>query len=640
MIHYPHLFNTGKLGAFTTKNRIVMSPMDENMANADGSVSEQSIAYYGERAKGGAGVIITGAVSVDYPRSKTISCQHRLDNIKFVKGWERMARAVHRYDALFLPQIHHTGAHTDINLTEGLTPFKVSDDGPETYETLSHEGIKMLEQKYIAAAKYAQMAGCDGVEVHGYLLMQFLTKTINHRTDEYGGSLENRSRFVVNIIKGIRQECGHNFIIGIKTPVHNLDTDTLTDKESLELAEKYEASGCDYLHAVGGITPKLTDLVESQSYEQGCRVKLAEKLKKAVNIPVFAAGLLREPDFCEKVLAENRADFIVLGRALIADPYWPEKAKNGRKYEIRRCITCLDACYGNIYYGRPIRCVLNPAVGSENELRYEPPAKKSKKVVVVGGGLAGMQAAITATERGHKAIILEETDRLGGQINLACIPPHKEYLKWALDWFIGEVKRAKIEVHFNTEANLGTIKALNTDVVVIATGSKPWLPRIDGIENGIQSWDILSGNIKRPINKRISIIGGGSIGCETGLYLAEAGNHVTILEMLGDFAAGLELNNKIELSEEMKSHDINLILNVAVQKIETESVQYLTMDGRHQMLNTDMVILSIGQRSRGQELKKQLEDEGFDVRVIGDAIRPSKIVNATTTGFYTALNLS
>ncbi|HHV17541.1 MAG TPA: NADH:flavin oxidoreductase, partial [Thermoanaerobacterales bacterium] len=349
--YYPHLFKKGKLGSKIAKNRIVMSPMGDNMANADGSVSEQAIAYYSERAKGGAGVIITGVVCVDYPRGKTIASQYRLDGIKYVNGWARLAREVHRYGALLIPQISYVGAAGDIEITEGLKPHRVSDpigqsekqlpgskvdveydSSAQQFQTITHEELKQLEQKYINAARYAQMAGCDGVEVHcvSYLIGQLTTASINHRTDEYGGSLENRIRFAVNVIKGIRKTCGPDFIIGARIPVHKWETDGLTDDESIQIAKAYEAAGCDFFDANNGLPPSVTALIESQRYEQGARVDQATLIKQAVNVPVFAVGALREPDFCEKVLAEGKADFVMLGRALIADPEWPEKARTGR----------------------------------------------------------------------------------------------------------------------------------------------------------------------------------------------------------------------------------------------------------------------------------------------------------------------
>ncbi len=656
MKSYPNLFCEGKIGKRTVKNRIVMSPMGDNMANADGSVSEQSLAYYTERAKGGAGVIIAGVVSVDYPRGKTIPCQHRLDGIKYVKDWERMARNIHRYGALLLPQIHHAGAATDAVTTEGLTPYRVSDEmekttqvgskvdegsfRPEDYQTLTYEDIKELEQKFITSAVYAQKAGCDGVEVHGisYLICQFFTKAINHRKDEYGGSLENRYRFAVNIIKGIREACGEDFIIGIRMPVHKWETDGFTDEESIQMAQAFEAAGCDFIDANGGIPPTITCLLETQRYEQGDRVELARKIKSHVSIPVFTVGNLREPEFCEEVLDRGYADFVMLGRPLIADPYWPEKAHNGKTPEIRRCISCLDACYGNLVKGQSVRCVINPTVGYESELKAElATAKEKKKIVVAGGGLAGMQAAITANERGHEVIILEESEVLGGQLNLACKPPHKAYVNWAIDWFTKEVERQSIRVELNKRADIETVKAYDPDLVFVATGSKPWIPNIEGTQYGVSAWDILSDQVELPENKDVIIIGGGTVGCETGLLLREKGNQVTIIEMLGDIASGMEMSNKLDLLQEMKSYCINTIVNAKVEKINSDSVEYTT-GSKKEKIKADYVVLSLGQRPVGSELVEGLKKEELPYTVIGDAQQPGKFVTATTSAFFAALN--
>lgn len=655
MKHFPHLFSEGKLGKRTVKNRIAMSPMGDNMANADGSISEQSLAYYTERAKGGAGIIVVGVVSVDYPRGKTIPCQHRLDEIKYVKDWERLARNVHRYGALLIPQIHHAGAATDRATTEGLTPYRVSDEmdqttqvgskvdegsfTPEEYQTLTNAEIKELEQKFINTAIYAQMAGCDGVELHGisYLICQFFTKFINHRTDEYGGSLENRCRFAVNIIKGVREACGEDFIIGIRMPVHKWETDGFTDEDSIWMAQAFEKAGADFIDANGGIPPTITCLLETQRYEQGDRVHLAKLIKENVNIPVFAVGNLREPDFCEDVLASGAADFVMLGRPLLADPYWPEKAQSGRANEIRRCISCLDACYGNLAKLQSIRCVINPTVGYESELKTEPPAKESKKIVIVGGGLAGMQAAITANERGHDVTILEASDQLGGQMHIASKPLHKDNVQWAIDWFTEEIERQSIKVELNKKADIDVIKAYNPDLVFVATGSEPWVPDIEGIEHGVSSWDILSGDVDMPNGKNIVVIGGGTVGCETAVLLSDKGNDVTVLEMLDQIATGMEMANKLDLRSEMQECGIKTLLNAKVVKISPDKVEYVT-DGEKYSVDTDYIVLSLGQCSIGTDLVQDLKNEGIPYTVIGDAVVPGKFVHATTSGFFAALN--
>lgn len=658
MAAYPNLFRKGKLGRITTKNRIVMSPMGDEMANADGSVSEQAIAYFTERAKGGAGVIIPGVFCVDYPTGKTVASQTRLDGIKYIKNLERLARSVHRYGALLIPQLHHAGMSTDKDTTEGFEPVRVSTEERQESEertvigskpdnkfiaekVLTIEEIKELEQKFIKAAGYAQMAGCDGIDLHGgggYLISQFLTPTVNKRTDEYGGSLENRIRFAVNIIRGIREKCGPDFIVGIRMPVHMYSSDGFTDEESKAMAKSFEAAGADFIDTMYGFTPKLSIALETQNYPQGARMDLARKIVGEVKVPVFSNGNFKEPGFCEKVLANGFADFIALGRPLLADPYWPNKAKAGKADEIRKCISCCDGCAGALMTNTSIRCILNPEVGYEFELKNENVKTTPKRVVVVGGGIGGMQAAITATKRGHNVTLLEKTDKLGGQLHLASVPPHKEIINWATDWFTGEIKRSNINVEYSCDADVDYVKSLNPDAVIIATGATPITPRIPGVERGVQSWDILSGAKKAPENQKVTVIGGGVVGCETALLLKEKGNKVTILEMLPDYAAGLYILCKMDMTDEFKEKGIVLETQAFVKEIKLKKVEY-EKNGVLHNLDSDFVVLAAGQQSYGQELAGQLEDAGIDVTTIGDAKKPAKIANATREGFFAALNL-
>ena len=654
---YPLLFSEGVLGKRTTKNRIVMAPMGDDMANADGSVSDQAIAYYGARAKGGTAVIIPGVVSVEYPRGKTIPCQHRLDEIKYVKDYARLAQEIHRYGSLLIPQIHHAGASTDLLTTEGIMPVGVSvlSDNPEDkqvsiaartdeeigsapFHVLTTEEVKELEGKFVQTALYAQMANCDGVEIHGahgYLISQFLNKKVNLRKDEYGGDIVNRGRFAINIIEAIRKACGPNFIIGIRIPVHNWETDGLTDEESIELAKMCEKAGCDYLNLSGGFTPSISLLLETQRYPQGARLILADKIKEHVSIPVMSAGLVREPDFCEKALADGRIDFALMGRTLIADPEWGNKAKSGRTDEIRRCISCLDACYGDLAKAQAVQCVINPSVGIENHIDHLPPAKSSKNVVIIGGGISGMQAAITASERGHRVTLIEKAEELGGQLKIASVPPNKSYINWATEWFVGEVSRQKVNVILNRTASPENIIEMNPDVVLLATGAEPMTPSIPGIETGIQSWDILKGTVETPQNQKVIVLGGGVVGCETALYLAKSGCEVNVIEMLPDFATGLEGANKLDLVEDFKQECVRLHLSAKVDKIENGKVYYNDTD----VMECDSVVIALGQRSVGRDLKEALENNGIEVKMIGDAVAPRKFLNATQEGFFAAISL-
>lgn len=632
-----------------------MSPMAENMANADGSVSDKSIAYYAERAKGGAGVIITGITTVEYPRGKSASCETRLDNVKYVAGWAKMAREIHRYGALVITQIVHAGQTTDEDWTEGVAPARIAPVNAEaaklkmgskttgydfsSQHVLTTEELKELEQKFINAAVYAEMSGVDGVEVHaahGYLISQLLNPTINTRTDEYGGSLENRCRFAVNVIRGIKEKVDPNFIVGCRLTGHLVPEDGMTDEDCIKAAQLMEAAGVDYINVSNGFSGTKHSIV-GYRLPYGNRVVLAEKLMGKVKVPVLCAGKLREPDFCEKLLADGKMDFVVVGRALICDPEWPNKARTGRAAEIRRCISCRDACYGYLSLNRPISCAINPEVGYEREMSLVPNTTP-KHVLVIGGGLAGMQSAITASKRGHKVTLIEESDHFGGQAVLASLPPKKQDTMWAVEWFAGELSRRQVDARLNTKATIELVKEIAPDVVIMAAGSKPWIPPIPGIERGLKAWDVLTGKCESFENQSVVMIGGGIVGCEVAEFVAARGNKVTIIEMQPILAKGLEGANKVEMLEEFEKLGVEYHLNAVTKKVTDDAVIY-EADGREISVPCDKVIVCTGNRQDCGELTQQITDAGFEVISVGDAVQVGKMVNATQSGLCAAINI-
>jgi energy-coupling factor transport system permease protein len=353
----------------------------------------------------------------------------------------------------------------------------------------------------------------------------------------------------------------------------------------------------------------------------------------------FIPTLLEETDKIMKAQMARGADFVMLGRALIADPEWPEKARTGRACEIRRCISCMHGCYGNLAKSQSIQCVLNPEVSYESILSTTiAPAKEYKYVVIVGGGIAGMQAAITAYDRGHKVTLLEAENHLGGQLNIASVPPHKHYVNWAKEWFTSQVAKRDIDIRLGFKADLRSIKLLNPDLVLVATGSLPCTPPIPGIENGVQSWDLLSGKIDIPKNKKVAVLGGGTVGCETAELLATHGNKVTIFEMLDQIACGLEGANMMDLFEVIKEMDIKVLIKSKVTQISTDSVVTYENEGEVKKDTFDFIVLAFGQKSHCDELTQALEYSHMDYRVIGDAANPSNFQNATSTAYFAALD--
>lgn len=496
-----------------------------------------------------------------------------------------------------------------------------------------------LEKKYIKAAKNAQLAGCDGVEVHciSYIIGQLATKSINLRTDEYGGSLENRLRFPLNVIRGIRKECGPDFIIGARIPVHKWETDGFTYEESAKLAKAYEEAGCDFLDANGGLPPRISCLMETSRYEQGYRVDLAAFIKKVVNIPVFTVGNLREPDFCEQVLANGKSDYIMLGRALIADPEWPNKAAAGKADEIRPCISCLHACFGNLAKHQSIQCVLNPEVSYESILQTVKPPEKAKRIIIIGGGIAGMQAAITAHDRGHSVTLLEKEEQLGGQLKVASAAPHKQNISKVKDWFVKQVEKRNIDVRFRFNGSVRVIQVMNPDLVLVATGSVPCKPDIPGIKKAIQAWDVLLGKAKLPEGQKVAILGGGTVGCEVAELLAEKGHQVTVFEMTDQIARGLEGANTLDLLEVIEKLKIDIRLNSKVTEIDENKVCY-EENGTAKSEEFQQIILALGQKSNCDNIINGLESAGIEYKIIGDALKPSNFHNATSTAYFAALD--
>lgn len=639
---YPRLFEEGRIGRMTVKNRIVMPPMATNYAGPSGEPTERLIGYYTERAKGGAGLIIVENVQVKYPQGKNVACQLRLDQDKFIPGFQELAEAVHAHQARIFIQIHHAGRqYHDIEGEEGVDPSGIPDGfTQQPVRALRADEIRDLVERFAETALRAQKAGMDGVEfhgAHGYLINEFMSPHTNQRMDEWGGTFERRMRFPLKIIERTREKVGPRFPLSFRFSADEFVPGGITLDDSKKIAKYLEDAGIDVLHVSAGIYESISRLLEPMRFEEGWRSYLAAEIKKAVKIPVITVGQIRSPEVAERILEENQADFVSLGRTLIADPDWPRKVEENRVPEIRKCISCNIGCIGGyVFNDRYMRCTVNPVTGHE---RFEGwvnliPAEKKKKVMVVGAGPGGMEVARVAALRGHSVTLYEKEEELGGQVRISIKGPGKDKLKFIPEYYSHALKTSGVQVRMSTPVDAETIEKEKPDVVILATGAVPFAPDIKGVDNSDmvkRSWDVLNGTAQVP-GKKVVVAGGGLVGCETALFLAEQGKEVTIIEMLCDLAADMEPITRYDfLTEQMPQAGIKALLNLVIAEITDKGVVALDRWGGKALIEADNVVTALGALP-ADGLVAAARDCARETYVIGDCKEPRKIINATFEG--------
>ena len=560
-----------KIGSCEIKNRIVLPPMLMGFGHFDGKPTEKLMNYYEERAKGGCGLIMTEITRVNDQTGSAAFAQLAASHDYHIEPLRELAQRVQRHGAKFFVQLHHPGRQ-NVGLLVGTVPLSIKLEkltggaygkllykltpkvGPLLLDrdivpssvapskcspayfaagrvrALRYKEIKKLEQQFIDAAVRVKKAGCDGVELHsahGYLLQQFLSPVTNNRTDEYGGSLENRTRFIVNILKGIKKECGKDFPVIVRLSADECyryigqPDKGYTLEEGVEIAKILEANGADAIDVSSAGYDTFNYWLEPVSFEPGWRKFMAKAIKDAVSIPVLAANLIRSPEQAEAQLKEGIQDFVSLGRPQIADPHWANKVLNGEG-TVKRCICCLnciESMQNNAYIGSHGECSVNPLVGHENEIIKKDGA--GKKAVVIGAGPAGLCAAELLAERGFEVNLYEKNEKAGGQINLACAPPEKAKTGWFTEDAVAACIEKGVKIITGKEINVDDIKKSAPDVIILATGSAPVKPRFGGKYNPDEIYtfeDILSGKISLE-GKNIALIGSGMTGLETAHYL-------------------------------------------------------------------------------------------------------------------------
>lgn len=631
-----------RVGAVQLKNRIVMPPMDTNYDNLDGTLSRKQYAYYTERARGGVGLIITEAVSVSHPRGLITERQMNFKSHNSTPEFHDLTDSVHAFGCKIIPQLHHGGFMAIPAYNDGEQSVSASDfNGAREMATAE---VKAVIADFINAAVVARDGGFDGVEIHAshmYLINQFLSPVCNRRTDEYGGTLENRFRILKEILVGIREVCPRPFILAVRLAIEDAMPGGITVEDGVQYAKWCEEFGADMIDATYGFYSAMASLTESQWQEEGVRVYLSEAVKKEVSIPVAIVGKMRTPDKIAGIVESGKADLIVVGRQLICDPYFPEKVFAGKVDEIRPCLNCNDGCvYQCILSHGNVHCAINPYVGYEdlyNEINV-PKAGIPKKVVIVGAGISGLQAGIIAKKRGHDVTILEKSNELAGQMNLAALAPYKAEVAKARDWFVSESKRTGVEIITGVTATPEIVAEYAPDTVIVATGSTPFILPVPGAEKALEAWNVLQDKEEMTKGSKVAVIGGGIVGAELSHKLVDEGYKVTIIEMLPEICSSQEPMHK-GLLETFLKKNATICVNTKVKEIYDDKVVCETAGGETVEIPADYTIMSVGQRPAGDDLYRGLLEKGISALKIGDAVRPANFRAATRAALEVAYRI-
>ncbi|MBM3713582.1 MAG: NADH:flavin oxidoreductase, partial [Actinobacteria bacterium] len=605
------------VGSKIAKNRIVMAPMETRLSRMDGDVTREMIDYYAERAKGGTGIIIVENTFIDNLASRSSLSSSGFYSDHLISGKNLLAEAIKGNGAIALIQLSHGGrqARPGATVYEPVAPSAVMCSVTKVMpHALTIEEITKIEDAFAEAAYRAKLAEFDGVEIHGahgYLVCSFLSPLTNQRTDKYGGDLKNRGRFATNIINKVRERVGRDFIVGYRISA----TEYVKGGLELEDACSFVSSiqdNIDYINVSAGIYESPSFWVSASTYiAPGQLIPLASKMKKSVNIPVITAGSFN-PELAEKAIREDNADLIAFGRALIAEPFLPEKLLKGNALDIRPCIRGNEGCVSRFNSGCAIRCEINPACGREAQYRICK-GEKSKKVLIIGGGISGMEAARIALLMGHNVTLIEKENKLGGHLLESIKQEFKADLSDYYEWLLRQLSKNKIKISLNTCATADIITREKPDALIIAIGSEYIFPEIAGINNAIRADEVLN-NISIA-GKRVVIVGGGLIGAETALSLAMEKRTVTIVEMQNEIVKEHEPGTRESLIQRLKKEQINILINHTVVEIGSGFVKVRDKNSKITSLDTDTTVIAAGLVNRPiEEFKGIIPDTIF----IGD----------------------
>jgi 2,4-dienoyl-CoA reductase-like NADH-dependent reductase (Old Yellow Enzyme family)/thioredoxin reductase len=644
MTAFTHLFAPGKIGNLEIKNRILQAPMGTFSYNAEGIPSEETIHYFVERAKGGVGLIICHSVRVS-SESRVVGLPNLFEE-KYIPIMGKIADAIHGAGAKCALQMNHSGkamTYTNIGMGQPVEPQAIG-PSPIMYvktgvapREASKEEIRRLVEFFSDTARRVMQAGFDMVEIHaahGYLLSTFLSPFTNRRKDEYGGSPQNRARFICEIVERIRDKTGPDFPVSVRFSGADFLPGGTTIEDSMVQASLFERAGASLLHVSGGAHENTEVQFLSYLWPDGYLTGLAAEIKKVVKIPVCTVGKLGDPVVANQVLEEGKADFIALARPLLADPNWPNKVREGKIEDVNRCIycnNCVDRLFTTTREEKRLFCTVNPSLFREKEYAIRK-VTKPKKVMVIGGGIAGMQAAKVAAERGHSVTLYEATGKMGGAWNVAMAQPGKKGYSYFTQQLTRGIEKAGVKTVFNKKVDIHFVKSEKPDAVILTTGAKPITPNILGTEgpNVVQAVDLFLEKVK--VGQRVVIIGGRMVGMEAACYLAEKGKQVSLvtLRRLGENGKQLEENIYRSLRNKVIQLGIQIFPNTPAIEIRPDGV-FANDGGNLLWLPAETVVLAVGYQP-DQELYEKLKEVVPEVYTAGDCNAPRDGLEATREG--------
>ncbi len=655
------LFEPIKVGQMELKNRIAM-PAIHHSYTPDNFVNERLIKYYATRARGGAGLITVGGCTIDTLGQGPMMIG--LHNDEFIAGLEQLARAIKDNGAAAAAQLYHAGRYTHSIMTgkQPVAPSAIASRlTRETPKEMTLEDIENVQESYAQAARRAREAGFDAVEIlasAGYLICQFLSPLTNQRTDQYGGSWENRKRFGLEVVSRVKKAVGDDYTVNVRISGHDYMPESNTNQEATLFARELEAAGIDCINVTGGWHESRVPQITGE-LPRGGFAYLARGIKEAVGIPVIASNRINDPLVAEEILKQDMADLVNMGRPLIADPDLPAKTAEGKFDSIRRCIACNQGCFDMVFTFQDVQCTVNPMAGKEYETEIKP-ADKPRKVLIIGGGPAGMETARLAAMRGHKVSLWEKGSRLGGHLHYAAMPPGKHDFITLLDYYEHELPKNGVEIVLNREAAADEIMAEEADVVVVATGARPAeapFP-IDEAAPVVSALQILDNSVVP--GKRVVIIGGGSVGCETAVKTAEIGTlpaenlkflmdfdaetpeklrellnrgtrEVTLVELEKGIGRDIGVSTRWVTIKCIRRLGIRVMDQYAVKEVNKSGV-LVEKEGEETLLPADTVALATGAVSNNP-LAEELEGRVPELHSTGDARKPRKITEAVKEGF-------